>query len=126
MAKEEMKKAKERKPLDIKQATSCDATAQMLRKAERDGVETAFHRATTIKACPIGANSACCKHCSMGPCRLNPNDPYGKIGVCGATIDTVQARNFARMVASGAAAHTDHGMSMLDVFREVVDRKSVV
>ncbi|MFP3912923.1 MAG: anaerobic carbon-monoxide dehydrogenase catalytic subunit [Desulfobacteraceae bacterium] len=121
MAKEEMKKAKERKPLDIKQATSCDATAQMLRKAERDGVETAFHRATTIKACPIGANSACCKHCSMGPCRLNPNDPYGKIGVCGATIDTVQARNFARMVASGAAAHTDHGMSMLDVFREVVN-----
>jgi carbon-monoxide dehydrogenase catalytic subunit len=56
----------------------------------------------------------------MGPCRLNAKDPYGKVGVCGATIDTIQARNFARMVASGAAAHTDHGMTMLDVFREVV------
>ncbi|MFH1489348.1 MAG: anaerobic carbon-monoxide dehydrogenase catalytic subunit, partial [Pseudomonadota bacterium] len=108
------------KPLDIKEATICDATAQMLRKAERDGVETAFHRAASMKACPIGADSACCKHCSMGPCRLNAKDPYGKVGVCGATIDTIQARNFARMVASGAAAHTDHGMSMLDLFREVV------
>jgi carbon-monoxide dehydrogenase catalytic subunit len=57
----------------------------------------------------------------MGPCRLNAKDPYGKVGVCGATIDTIMARNFARMVASGCAAHTDHGMSMLDVFREVVN-----
>ncbi|OIP39525.1 MAG: carbon-monoxide dehydrogenase catalytic subunit, partial [Desulfobacteraceae bacterium CG2_30_51_40] len=79
-----------------------------------------FHRAASMKPCPIGAESACCKHCSMGPCRLVAKDPYGKVGVCGATIDTIQARNFARMVASGAAAHTDHGMSMLDLFREVV------
>jgi carbon-monoxide dehydrogenase catalytic subunit len=59
----------------------------------------------------------------MGPCRLNAKDPYGRVGVCGATIDTIMARNFARMVASGAAAHTDHGMSMLDLFREVVHGK---
>ena len=24
----------------------------------------------------------------MGPCRLNARDPYSKVGVCGATIDT--------------------------------------
>jgi len=114
------KEKKEQAGLNFKEITMCDATAQMLAKAERDGVETAFHRAATMKACPIGADSACCKHCSMGPCRLNAKDPYGKVGVCGATIDTIQARNFARMVASGAAAHTDHGMSMLDLFREVV------
>ena len=118
---EKEKKKDELVQLNIKEATMCDATAQMLRKAEKDGVETAFHRAATMKACPIGADSACCKHCSMGPCRLNAKDPYGKVGVCGATIDTIQARNFARMVASGAAAHTDHGMSMLDLFREVVN-----
>ncbi len=112
---------KDSKVLNIKDTTICESTAQMLEKAERDGVETAFHRANAMKACPIGADSACCKHCSMGPCRLNSKDPYGKVGVCGATIDTIQARNFARMVASGAAAHTDHGMSMLDVFREVVN-----
>jgi carbon-monoxide dehydrogenase catalytic subunit len=117
----EVKKEPEIKSLNMKETTICDATAQMLRKAEKDGVETAFHRAASMKACPIGAQSACCKHCSMGPCRLNAKDPYGKVGVCGATVDTIMARNFARMVASGAAAHTDHGMSMLDLFREVVN-----
>ena len=76
-----------------------------------------------MKPCPIGAESACCKHCFMGPCRLNARDPYSRVGVCGATIDTIAARNFARMVASGGAAHTDHGMGMLDVFREVVNGK---
>jgi carbon-monoxide dehydrogenase catalytic subunit len=117
----EKKKIPEKNTLNIKDATICDATAQMLAKAERDGVETAFHRAAAMKACPIGADSACCKHCAMGPCRLSAKDPYGKVGVCGATIDTIMARNFARMVASGAAAHTDHGMTMLEVFREVVN-----
>ena len=112
---------KTEKAFEIKDVTICDATQQMLEKARRDGVETAFDRAANMKPCPIGANSACCKHCSMGPCRLNAKDPYGKVGVCGATIDTIQARNFARMVATGAAAHTDHGMAMVDLFREVVN-----
>lgn len=116
------KKAAESKTKEFKarDLTNCEATAQMLDKAQQDGVETAFDRAASMKACPIGADSACCKHCAMGPCRLNAKDPYNKVGVCGADIDTIQARNFARMVASGAAAHTDHGMSMLDLFREVV------
>ncbi len=117
------KKVTANKPFNPKDFTICEATAQMLIKARRDGVETAFDRAASMKACPIGADSACCKHCSMGPCRLNAKDPYGKVGVCGATIDTIMARNFARMIASGAAAHTDHGMSMLDLFREVVSGK---
>jgi len=95
----------------------------MLERTHKDGVSTVFERAADMKPCPVGSEGACCKHCSMGPCRLNPKDPYSKTGVCGATIDTIQARNFARMVASGAAAHTDHGMAMLDIFREVVNGK---
>ena len=115
------KKKKASKEVNPKEVTTCEATQQMLVKAKNDGVETAFDRALSMKACPIGADSACCKHCAMGPCRLNARDPYGKVGVCGATIDTIMARNFARMVAAGGAAHTDHGMSMLDLFREVVN-----
>ncbi len=111
---------KKEKEINYRDLTTCEATLQMLEKAKRDGVETAFDRSVSMKACPIGADSACCKHCSMGPCRLSSKDPYGKVGVCGATIDTIMARNFARMVASGSASHTDHGMAMLDVFREVV------
>ena len=121
MAEEKKIIAKKEKEINFRDLTTCDATIQMLEKAKRDGVETALDRAVNMKACPIGADSACCKHCAMGPCRLNAKDPYGKVGVCGATIDTIMARNFARMVAAGGAAHTDHGMSMLDLFREVVN-----
>jgi len=118
------KKKAEKAPVPVKDLTSCDATAQMLEKARRDGVETAFERALSMKACPIGDKSACCKHCFMGPCRLNASDPYAKVGVCGADIDTIQGRNFGRMVASGSSAHTDHGMAMLDLFRDVVNGKN--
>jgi carbon-monoxide dehydrogenase catalytic subunit len=115
------KKSDKKKIIPARDLTTCEATQQMLDKARCDGVEIAFDRAVNMKACPIGADSACCKHCFMGPCRLNSKDPYSKVGICGATIDTIMARNFARMVASGCAAHTDHGMSMLDLFREVVN-----
>jgi carbon-monoxide dehydrogenase catalytic subunit len=117
----EQKVAKAKNEPDIKDLTLCEATAQMLARTRRDGVETAWDRAANMKACPIGAQSACCKHCAMGPCRLNSKDPYAKVGICGATIDTIQSRNFARMVAAGGSAHTDHGMVMLDVFRDVVN-----
>lgn len=103
--------------------SSCKATIQMLEKARRDGVSTAWDRAVEMKPCPIGVESACCKHCFMGPCRLNVRDPYSKVGVCGATIDTIMARNFARMVAAGTAAHTDHGLCILELFRDVANRK---
>jgi len=119
----EKKVISKNKEIDISSVTICDATAQMLVKARKDGVETAFDRAANMKPCPIGADSACCKHCVMGPCRLNSKDPYSKVGVCGATIDTIMARNFARMVAAGTAAHTDHGMGMLDLFRDVLNGK---
>jgi carbon-monoxide dehydrogenase catalytic subunit len=119
--KMEKKVAKVHTQLDPRDVTTCEATARMLEKVRKDGLEVAFDRAANMKACPIGADSGCCKHCAMGPCRLNTKDPYAKVGVCGATIDTIQSRNFARMVASGSAAHTDHGMTMLDVFRDVVN-----
>jgi carbon-monoxide dehydrogenase catalytic subunit len=123
MEKEKNEKILPMQKKDVREWTICEATAQMLEKAQSDGVETAFDRAANMKPCPIGADSACCKHCAMGPCRLNSKDPYAKVGVCGATIDTIQSRNFARMVGVGAAAHTDHGMTMLNLFKEVVEGK---
>ncbi len=104
---------------DIKDVTICESTAQMLAKAREMGLSNCFDRADDLKPCPIGANSACCKHCSMGPCRLSSKAPYDKVGVCGATIDTFQARNFARMVAAGVAAHSDHGREMAELFLTV-------
>ena len=51
----------EKKVVDPKDLTVCEATAKMLGKARTDNVVIAFDRATEMKACPIGAESACCK-----------------------------------------------------------------
>jgi len=45
----------------------------------------------------------------MGPCRIDPFGNGPQKGVCGATAEVIVARNFARMIAAGAAAHSDHG-----------------
>ncbi|MFV1949896.1 MAG: anaerobic carbon-monoxide dehydrogenase catalytic subunit [Anaerolineales bacterium] len=85
------------------------ATQEMLARAEELGIETAFSRADKMVPCPIGAVGMCCKNCSMGPCRLTKD---GQVGVCGATLGTIQARNFLRAISVGASAHSDHGRDM--------------
>lgn len=109
------------KQVDPRTATMDMATTEMLQKAQRDGVETIFDRALTMKACAIGAQGTCCKQCSQGPCRL-PLPKKGiegadtRKGLCGATPETIAARNFARMVAAGSAAHGDHSKGIAKVF----------
>jgi len=96
-----------------------EATIELIQKAERENISTVFSRADEIKPCPIGVEESCCKICSMGPCRL-PRSKKGekkeRIGVCGATIDTVVARNFARKIAAGAASHSDHAREVVETF----------
>jgi len=104
---------------EIKDVTVCESTAQMLTKGRADGTPTVFDRADDMKPCPIGAQQACCKHCYMGPCRLSSKAPYEKVGICGANIDTFQARGFGRAVAAGTAAHSDHGREMAELFLSV-------
>lgn len=97
----------------------CPATIEILEKASADGVKTAFERAESIRPCPIGADGVCCKNCAMGPCRLTTPKSGEKVdrrGVCGATAETVAARNFLRMIAGGAAAHSDHGRGVAETF----------
>ncbi|MFO7988928.1 MAG: anaerobic carbon-monoxide dehydrogenase catalytic subunit [Thermodesulfobacteriota bacterium] len=110
------------KQVPASERTTCEATRQMLEKARKDGVILNLDRAVDMKACPIGVESACCKHCFMGPCRLNPRDPYKKVGICGATIDTITARNLARNVATGSASHNDHGQHILHLFKGIVEK----
>ena len=99
------------------------ATIQMLKKAQADGCETIFDRADSMKPCPIGAEGSCCKHCAMGPCRVpapkkkdSAAEKGKRTGLCGATAETIAARNFARMVAAGTAAHSDHARGVTEVF----------
>ena len=100
------------------------ATIEMIEKAAEEGVRNVFERSERIRPCPIGSEGSCCKICSMGPCRVplgkgkteTPEQKKLRTGVCGATAETIAARNFARMVAAGAAAHSDHGRKVTDTF----------
>ncbi|MBW1776008.1 MAG: anaerobic carbon-monoxide dehydrogenase catalytic subunit [Deltaproteobacteria bacterium] len=111
-------------------ASSIDtATQQMIARAQELGIDTVFDRAAAMKPCNIGTQGICCKNCSMGPCRLpltkdvDPENDTRK-GLCGATPNTIAARNFARMVAGGAAAHSDHGRCVAEVFMSVARKES--
>ncbi len=98
---------------------SVDPAAQvMLKVAGLKKFETAFERAERLKPCPIGHTGACCKMCHMGPCRLVGKEDEA-VGVCGATLPVVVARNFARMVAAGTAAHSDHARDLANTLLAV-------
>ncbi|HQL80828.1 MAG TPA: carbon monoxide dehydrogenase, partial [Spirochaetota bacterium] len=104
---------------DGKKLFSDQASEEIYEKVKKDAVETVFSRAAELKACPIGAAGDCCKHCGMGPCRVPEPKSAGavrKVGLCGATAETISARNFLRMIAAGAAAHSDHGRAVAHAF----------
>ncbi|MBU4356982.1 MAG: hypothetical protein KJ822_16835, partial [Proteobacteria bacterium] len=56
--------------LDLEKLSIDPATIQMLKKGKADGIETIWDRAAAMKPCPIGAEGACCRICSQGPCRV--------------------------------------------------------
>ncbi len=116
-----------------KQAKSIDkATLEMLAKAAEEKISTAFDRADKMKPCPIGADGSCCKNCAMGPCRVpapkgkaeTPEEKKARVGVCGATAETIAARNFARMIAAGSASHSDHGRRVVEAFKLMAEGKT--
>ena len=111
-----------------KEAKSIDqGSLDLIEKAITDGANTAFDRAEAMKPCPIGSVGSCCKNCGMGPCRVplakgkeeTPEEKLKRRGICGATAETIAARNFIRMVAGGAAAHSDHGRGVAELFLAV-------
>ncbi len=109
----------------VPEAVSSDSTTiKMLHIAQEKGHETIFDRAVKMKPCNIGDQGICCKICSQGPCRLpmtkgikEGTEPDNRKGLCGATPDTIAARNLIRMMAGGSAAHSDHGRGVTETFR---------
>ncbi|MGV8907155.1 MAG: anaerobic carbon-monoxide dehydrogenase catalytic subunit [Acetobacterium sp.] len=66
-------------------------------------IETSHHRVAGQQVkCGFGLQGLCCRLCSNGPCRITPNGPKG---ICGATADTIVARNFLRAVAAGSGCY---------------------
>jgi len=95
---------------DIKKKSIDLATLEMLKKAEKENIKTAWDRLESQQPqCGFGQLGVCCTVCNMGPCRIDPFGEGAQVGVCGANADTIAARNLARKIAVGGSAHSDHG-----------------
>ncbi|KPK27500.1 MAG: carbon monoxide dehydrogenase [Desulfobacterales bacterium SG8_35_2] len=93
------------------------STKQVLQQEIAKNVVTAYDRIQRrgMSACLFGSGGTCCRHCNMGPCQII-DGVDDMIGICGATADTVAARNFGRICAAGTSAHTDHAREMVKGF----------
>ncbi|MBU1247107.1 MAG: anaerobic carbon-monoxide dehydrogenase catalytic subunit [Proteobacteria bacterium] len=112
--------AKEKRSID--DLTMWDDAKQMIRKAEKDGVETVWDRLEQqTPHCPFCEQGLTCQKCVMGPCRISEKKPRG---VCGADADLTVARNFGRFVAAGAASHSDHGRDLVETLLAIGQGKT--
>lgn len=101
------------------------ASLEMLRQAERSGLETAWDRFEKQQPqCGFGELGLCCRNCNMGPCRIDPFGEGATKGTCGATADIIVARNLLRSISAGASAHSDHARDVAYTFKLISEGKA--
>ncbi len=106
----------------VKSRSIDPASRQMLVRAAHDGLETVWERLEKQQPqCGFGELGLCCRNCAMGPCRIDPFGEGAQKGACGATADTIVARHLVRMIAAGAAAHSDHGRKPALLLKEIAE-----
>jgi carbon-monoxide dehydrogenase catalytic subunit len=89
--------------------TTDSASRAMLKVAERQDLSTIWDRfAVQTPQCGFGELGTCCRNCLQGPCRIDPFGEGATLGACGASADTIVARNLVRAIAAGTAAHSGH------------------
>ncbi|KKM12083.1 hypothetical protein SY88_05410 [Clostridiales bacterium PH28_bin88] len=82
------------------------STNEMYDRTQAMGLTTIFDRWEAQQPqCGFGMQGVCCQLCSHGPCRITPKAPRA---ICGATADTIVARNLVRLATHGTAAYTHH------------------
>jgi carbon-monoxide dehydrogenase catalytic subunit len=97
----------------------------LIKKAETDQMETVWDRyQAQLPQCGFCEMGLSCRNCAMGPCRVDPFGEGPQAGVCGADADIIVARNLCRMIAAGAAAHSDHGRDLVEVLANVAEGKA--
>jgi len=93
-----------------------------LNTMKQNPIGTVWERSEAMQPqCGFGELGICCRICYMGPCRIDPFEEGAKYGVCGATAEIIAARNFARMIAAGTAAHSDHGRDVAHALLTAVE-----
>ncbi len=119
-----------------------DATEEMIKHAESLGIDTVFSRQAKYdesffgiekSRCYFGSLGTCCRQCVMGPCRIWNEDlpmiyrlstPQLSKGTCGASVDTIVARNLLMMVARGTASHASHALHVASVLLKTAQNKT--
>lgn len=105
--------------------TTCSSdacVAPMLDIAEAVSFETTFQRYESQQPqCGFGTTGLCCRICMKGPCRIDPFGNGPKYGICGADRDTIVARHLVRMIAAGAASHSEHGRHIALALKHLSD-----
>ncbi|MBI2954839.1 MAG: anaerobic carbon-monoxide dehydrogenase catalytic subunit [Chloroflexi bacterium] len=82
------------------------STREMYEHTKAQNITTIFDRYEAQQPqCAFGKTGVCCQLCSHGPCRISPRAPRG---ICGATADTIVARNIVRLATHGLAAYSHH------------------
>ncbi len=100
--------------MDPKERSIDKAAQEMIARMAEAGQQNAWDRLEMQSPqCGFGKQGICCRICAMGPCRITKKAP---LGVCGADVDTIVARNFLRAIAAGVSAHSDHGRTVAEVF----------
>lgn len=130
------------KELRVARRALDDATEEMIKHAESLGIDTVFSRQAKYdesfigieKArCYFGSLGICCRQCVMGPCRIWNEDlpmiyrlstPQLNKGTCGASVDTIVARNLLMMVARGTAAHASHALHVASALLKTAQNNS--
>lgn len=89
------------------------ANIKILEARKSQGMETIWDRYEAQQPqCGFGLLGICCRMCNMGPCRIDPFGTGPQKGACGATADTIAARDMTRQTAAGSASHSDHARDM--------------
>lgn len=100
-------------------------TLALKEKARQEGLETVWERHQAQEPqcgfCQLGLS---CRICVMGPCRIDPFGDGPQRGICGADADIMVARNLGRMVAAGAASHSDHGRDLVETLLAVAEGRA--
>lgn len=100
---------------DIELKTIDISAQKLIEKAKEEKIEIVWDRFEDQQPqCGFGLLGICCRNCNMGPCKIDPFGDAPQKGICGATADTIVARNIARMIAGGAASHSDHGRDIVE------------
>jgi carbon-monoxide dehydrogenase catalytic subunit len=110
---------------EVKSKSVDPASQEILQLAADQDIETVWNRLEKQQPqCGFGELGLCCRICAMGPCRIDPFGEGAQKGACGATADTIIARHLVRMIAAGAAAHSDHGRRPALLLKEIAEGRN--